>query len=36
MMTVHRVEANFAENQGVRHIFGGFVFSQEQRTSAEK
>jgi len=26
-VTVHRVDVNFAENQGVRHIFGGHLFS---------
>jgi len=35
-VTVHGVAVNFAENQGVRHIFGGLVFSQEQRISAEE
>jgi len=35
-VTVHGLHENFAENQGVRHIFGGFVFSQEQRISAEE
>jgi len=28
LVTVHRVDVNFAENQGVRHIIGGHVFSE--------
>jgi len=27
-VTVHGAAVNFAENQGVRHIFGGLVFSE--------
>jgi len=35
-VTVHGADEIFAEHQGVRHIFGGLVFSQEQRISAEE